>query len=79
MVFNNTQRHRMAEIFNEAITSSAFADVQVTADDFDPYDSLGGASLTKFRTNRKPLLTVFNRLAQNRQVDQSQFFFILKA
>lgn len=74
MVFNPTQLQRMAEIFNEAILKSAFSDIQVTADDFDPIGSFGGASLIKFHSDKNPLETIFKRLAQNRQVDRGQFF-----
>ena len=73
MAFTIAQRTRMAEIFNEAVAKSQFKDIRVTADDFDPYDCLGD-ELIKFESGNNPIINLFNKLAQQRQVDQGQFF-----
>lgn len=75
MAFTITQRTRMAEIVNHAISETEFSSLTVTPNDFDPNDSFMGSGLIKWQdSNNNPITKAFNATAQNRITDKGQFF-----
>lgn len=75
MPFTTAQMTRMAEIVNEAISTSEFPTFTVTHNDFDPNDSFMGGGLIKWsNSNDNPVTKAFNLTALNRITDKGQFF-----
>ncbi len=75
MPFTTAQLTRMAEIVNEAISTSEFPTFTVSNNDFDPNDTFFGGGFIKWKdSNNNPVTKAFNLTAINRITDTGQFY-----